>query len=130
MSKDWLENLEKHLPPGIDHAIKDTDHAIRDLALHIHLSHWHPISTVPCNRDVELRLVDEGQIVTLQFPCRQLNAGEWMNADLGTRIQIEPVEWRIWQHSKSPQAHRSPVQINDRSAVLHTDHRRIEQDSD
>jgi len=112
MSKDWINNLEKTLPPSADHTIKDADHALHDLALHIHLSHWHPISTAPCNQDVELRIVDEGKIVTLQFPCRLLNAGEWMNADLGTRIQIEPVEWRIWQHRKSPQPHSSPTQIN------------------
>ena len=101
-------------------AVKAADHAIHDLATHVHLSHWHPISTAPCNQDVELRLVDEGKIVTLPFPCRQLDAGKWMDADLGTRIKIEPIEWRVWQHSKSPQPHRSPVRISDRSARLRT----------
>jgi len=101
-------------------AAQAANHAIHDLATHVHLSHWHSISTAPCNQDVELRLVEEGKIVTLQFPCRQLNAGEWIDADLGTRIQIAPVEWRVWQKSKSPQPHRSPVQINNRSAMLHT----------
>src|SRR5450830_1622928 len=108
-------------------AAQAANHAIHDLATHVHLSHthvhlshWHSISTAPCNQDVELRLVEEGKIVTLQFPCRQLNAGEWIDADLGTRIQIAPVEWRVWQKSKSPQPHRLPVQINNRSAMLHT----------
>jgi hypothetical protein len=90
------------------------------------LSHWHPISTAPCNQDAELRVVDEGKVVTLQFPCLQLNVNGWMDVDLGTRIDIEPVEWRIWQHSKSPQPHRSPVHGNDKSALLHTDHPKIE----
>ncbi len=115
MSKDWLESLEKRLPEGVDQAI-------HDFALHVHLSHWHPISTAPCNRELELRIAEDGATRTLEFPCLQTNAGDWIDVDLGTRIVIDPVEWRIWQHPKSPESHQSPVDPKDRSALLHHDH--------
>jgi hypothetical protein len=129
MSKDWLETLEKHLSPSAGHAIEDADHAIHDLALHAHWSHWHPISTAPCNRDLELRISEQGKILTFEFPCLQTNAGDWINVDLGTRIELQPVEWRVWQHSNSPQPHHSKVNLNDRSALLHHDNRSTERDA-
>jgi len=119
MNRDWIENLESHLPPNIDHAIHEVDHAIRDFALRIRFSRWNLISTVPCNRVVELRINEGGEILALEFPCLQTNAGDWIDVDLGTRIELHPVEWRIWQHSKSPQPHYSPVTLNDRLALLH-----------
>jgi len=97
--------------------IEDANHAIRDFALHIHLHHWHPISTVPCNQDVELRIAEEGMISTLEFPCQLTNAGDWINVDLSTRIEIEPVEWRVWQHNKSSQPHHSQVSVKSRVAL-------------
>jgi hypothetical protein len=64
---------------------------------------WHPISTAPCNRGVELRVREGTAISTLEFPCRQTNAGDWINCDFGTPINIQPVEWRAWQHGHAPQ---------------------------
>jgi hypothetical protein len=69
------------------------------LPLHRHSHHWRPISTAPCNRDVELRVSKGTAISTLEFPCRQTNAGDWINGDLRTPIRVHPVEWRVWQHS-------------------------------
>jgi hypothetical protein len=69
------------------------------LALHRRAHHWRPISTAPCNRDVELRVTKGTAISALEFPCQQTNAGDWINGDLRTLIRIQPVEWRIWQHS-------------------------------
>ena len=76
MSKDWLESLECHLPSSVEHAAKDVDKATHDFALHVHLSHWHPISTAPCNQELELRIVENDEILTLEFPCLQTNVGE------------------------------------------------------
>jgi hypothetical protein len=76
---------------------------------------WHPISTAPCNRGVELRVREGSAISTLEFPCRQTNAGDWINCDFGTPINIQPVEWRAWQHGHSPQP-QSP-QINTRGPL-------------
>ena len=113
MKKTLSENLESYLPTSV--------------GVQIHLSHWHPISTAPCNQEAELRISEEGAILTLEFPCLQTNAGEWIDVDLGTRIDIKPVEWRIWRHSKSPQPHHSKIRPNDRSALLHHDNRCTEQ---
>ena len=118
MSFDWIEHIGTHLPPSVRRAIKDASQTIHDIALRVHFAHWHFITTAPCNQDLELRSVDEEKVETLPFPCRQTNFGEWINADLGSRIQIEPVEWRVWQKGKSRQPHRSPAHIWDRSALL------------
>jgi lipoprotein-anchoring transpeptidase ErfK/SrfK len=68
---------------------------------------WRPISTAPHNQDLELRVVDEDTSATVSFPCRRTNAGVWINADLGTRLQIEPIAWRLWQKARSLQPHTS-----------------------
>jgi hypothetical protein len=72
-------------------------------ALYFRSHPWHPISTAPCNRGVELRVREGTAISTLEFPCRQTNAGDWINCDFGTPINIQPVEWRAWQHGHAPQ---------------------------
>jgi len=68
---------------------------------------WRPISTAPHNQDLELRVVDEDTSATVSFPCRRTNAGVWINADLGTRLQIEPIARRLWQKARSLQPHTS-----------------------
>jgi hypothetical protein len=76
-------------------------------ALHFRSHPWHPISTAPCNRGIELRVREGTAVSTLEFPCRQTNAGDWINCDFGTPINIQPVEWRAWHgHSPQPQSLR------------------------
>jgi hypothetical protein len=87
------------------------------------LAHWHPISTAPCNRELELRISEDGKIITLEFPCLQTNAGAWINVDLGSQIELQAVEWRVWQRKKSPESHHSMFKPSDRSALLHHDPR-------
>jgi hypothetical protein len=113
MSKRWTENLEENISMSVDQAIKDADRAIHDFILHRHWSHWHPISTAPYNLDLELRVVAGGVTSTLEFPCRHTNAGEWINSDLGTPIQIQPAEWRVWQRGMSAPPHRSAPRATD-----------------
>jgi hypothetical protein len=124
MSNDWLDNLERYLPPAIEHAVKVADKAFRDFALQIHLTHWHPISTTPCNQELELHIAEGREILTLEFPCLQTNEGVWINVDLGAEIMIQPVEWRVWQRNKSPQPHHSRIKFSDRSTLFHH-HRKI-----
>ena len=119
ISTGWLESLESYLPPAIARAVKVADKAIRDFVLHIHLAHWHMISTAPCNQELELRFAESGEISILDFPCLQTNAGVWINVDLGAAIKIQPVEWRVWQRNKSPQPHHSRVKHSDRSVPFH-----------
>ena len=69
------------------------------LALPRHSHHWRPISTAPCNRDVELRVSEGTAASTLEFPCQLTSAGDWINGDLRTPIKVQPVEWRVWPQS-------------------------------
>ena len=119
MSKDWLEGIETNLPSDVGNAIRDANNAIQEIVLHRHLSHWRAISTVPYNQELELRIVENGQIVTLEFPCLKTNADAWINVDLGTEIKIQPVEWRVWHRDKSPESHHSKISPSDRSTLFH-----------
>jgi hypothetical protein len=87
---------------------------------------WHPISTAPCNRGVELRVREGRAISTLEFPCRQTNAGDWINCDFGTPINIQPVEWRAW-HGHSPQPQSLRVNTRGRLALPQRGHRSAKQ---
>jgi hypothetical protein len=92
-------------------------------ALHFRSHPWHPISTAPCNRGIELRVREGTAVSTLEFPCRQTNAGDWINWDFGTPINIQPVEWRAWQHGHSPQPQNPQVNSRGRLAMPHRGHR-------
>lgn len=91
-------------------------------AFHFRSHPWHPISTAPCNRGVELRVREGRAISTLEFPCRQTNAGDWINCDFGTPINIKPVEWRAW-HGHSPQPQSLRVNTRGRFAMPRRDQR-------
>jgi hypothetical protein len=73
------------------------------------VSRWRPVSTAPYNQDLELRVTEDGSLATMPFPCRHTNKDEWINVDLGVPLKIQPVEWRVWRQSKSPNAHRSSI---------------------
>ena len=103
------EHSEDYLPSAVAHVIENVEHKISDIALEFHLAHWHPISTAPCNQSLELRVAEGDDMVTVKFPCCRTNDNEWINADLGTQVHLQPVQWRIWQHSKSPHPHRSQM---------------------
>jgi hypothetical protein len=51
---------------------------------------------------LEIRALDEKGLVAIPFPCQRTNASDWINTDLGTRVCMRPVRWRIWQKAKSP----------------------------
>ena len=86
----------------------------------MHSSHWHPIATAPCNQILEVRVLETGVLSTLEFPCSKTNTESWIDADLGNRVMIEPVEWRLWHHKAPQQPHRAEMQLNGRSGIIHT----------
>lgn len=90
MNKGWLQRLGYRLP---------------------YPSQWRRISTAPYNRELELRTSDNGETVTLDFPCLRTREEAWINVDLGTEIKVQPVEWRIWQGEKSPKPHHSKIRL-------------------
>jgi hypothetical protein len=90
MNKGWLQRLGYRLP---------------------YPSQWRRISTAPYNRELELRTSDNGETVTLDFPCLRTREEAWINVDLGTETKVQPVEWRIWQGEKSPKPHHSKIRL-------------------
>jgi len=118
MTNESLEKLTKYLPARVSRTVETADKALRDFALHKKLSHWRPISTAPYNQQLELRFALGGKISTLEFPCLHTNADEWINVDLGSKFEIDPVEWRFWQHESSPEPHHSKLKPSDRSALF------------
>ena len=118
MKKNGNENAGGRFLSGVARVITKTSNAARAaITSHRRLSHWRPASTAPCNQDVELRVAEDSVVTTLPFPCRHTNGGEWINVDLGVRLQIEPVEWRAWQQSKSPHPHQSWIFALDEAAM-------------
>jgi hypothetical protein len=98
MRKGWLQRFENYLP---------------------YLSQWRLMSAAPYNRELELRITDNGETVTLKFPCLRTNEDAWINVDLGTEIKVQPVEWRVWQGGKSPGPHHSKIRLAARRALTH-----------
>ena len=92
----------------------------------LHGLRWRPISTAPHNRELEVRVTENGDDVTLEFPCLHTNTGAWINVDLGTEIKINPTEWRLWERSEPPLSHRVKINLKDRE-VLARRVRRTEQ---
>ncbi len=109
MSKTGIENLGEHLLSDVAAVIKEADRVVHAALERQHLSHWHPVSTAPYNQDLELRVIEDGMMATLPFPCRHTNAEEWINVDLGVTLRIKPVEWRAWLQGQSPHPHQSSI---------------------
>jgi hypothetical protein len=122
MRKKGIERFGEHPVSDVARAIQQTHHAVHTVLDHHRLSRWRPASTAPYNQDIELRVTEDGAITTMPFPCRHTNEDEWINVDLGVPLQIQPVEWRAWQQSKSPQPHQSSIFAPETSAS-----RRLEQ---
>ena len=109
MRSKVFEKFAEHLVSDVVRVISKTDETFHIAFEHHHLSRWYPASTAPYNQDLELRVAEDGRKTTMPFPCRHTNADEWINVDLGVPLKIEPLEWRAWQRSKSPQPHQSSI---------------------
>lgn len=101
MDANEQEKVEPTPSSRLARMFEATNRKIHDYLLRQHLSHWHPISTAPANHDLQLTVLDDTTAAILPFPCRRTNSGEWINADLGTSIDIQPVKWRAWQSSSA-----------------------------
>jgi hypothetical protein len=112
------KNMERYLSSHIAHPLTATSKAIKDFALSVRLSKWRLISTAPSNQELELRIMEDGKISVLEFPCLRTNTGTWINVDLGAEIKFQAVEWRVWQHDKAPQPHHSQIKLGGRHATL------------
>jgi len=77
------------------------------------------MSAAPYNQELELRITDNGESIILEFPCLRTNDDAWINVDLGTEIKVQPVGWRVWRGSKSPEPHHSKIRLAARRALTH-----------
>ena len=54
-----------------------------------------PIEKAPIDIDLCLFAQDDFGLYQIPFPCR-LEAGRWINANLGDAIRFTPVGWKPW----------------------------------
>jgi hypothetical protein len=101
MNANSQKRASRRSPAPLVDMIGAAERRIHDYLLHHHLTHWHPISTAPSNHDLELTVLDGAAAAILPFPCRRTNSGEWINADLGISIHIQPAKWRPWGRPKT-----------------------------
>lgn len=70
------------------------------------LMEWQPITSAPFDRDLELAVIEGGEISALVFPCRRVLRG-WVKAKTDMTVNVHPTHWREWDNSVSPLFGRS-----------------------
>jgi len=61
---------------------------------------WQPIESAPFDRDLEVAVLDAGEIHRLVFPCRRTLRG-WVTSSTAAPANIHPTHWRGWDASSS-----------------------------
>ncbi|MEI9924669.1 MAG: hypothetical protein WDN50_15070 [Bradyrhizobium sp.] len=56
---------------------------------------WHPISTAPFDRDLQLSVHERDEVHSLVFPCRRTENG-WVNSITKKPVFADPTHWREW----------------------------------
>jgi hypothetical protein len=64
------ESISEENRAGLGHPFKSAEKKLKDLVLHYHLAHWHPVTTAPCNQCLEIRVVDNNKVTALPFPTK------------------------------------------------------------
>jgi hypothetical protein len=59
-----------------------------------------PISTAPFDNDLELAVMEAGEMVALIVPSRRAIGG-WVEARTGNAIAVTPSHWRGWPRKSS-----------------------------
>ena len=62
---------------------------------------WQLITTAPFDRDLELAVIEGGEVSALVFPCRRVLRG-WVKAKTSASVNVHPTHWREWDYSVSP----------------------------
>jgi len=57
---------------------------------------WQPIDTAPFGQDLQLSVIENGEVHALVFPCRRSEGG-WLRGLTRQLISIRPTHWRHWQ---------------------------------
>jgi hypothetical protein len=56
---------------------------------------WLPVSIVPSDMDLEVGVMDRGNVHALIFPVRR-SGSDWLDASTKKLIDIAPTHWRKW----------------------------------
>ncbi len=57
---------------------------------------WQPISSAPMGSDLELSVIEKGEVHALAFACRRVQDG-WVRAATGEAVRVLPSHWRHWE---------------------------------
>jgi hypothetical protein len=60
---------------------------------------WLPISIAPSDSDLEVCVIDKGEVYALIFPCRKDGAA-WVDASTKQPVDIQPTHWRLWSDGR------------------------------
>ena len=56
---------------------------------------WQPIATAPFEAELELSVIENGEVHSLVFPCQRSGEG-WSDAHTSRIVPIHPSHWRYW----------------------------------
>jgi hypothetical protein len=59
------------------------------------LDGWKTISTAPFDRELELAVIDRGEVHPLVFPCRRILKG-WIKVETNQQVDVHSTHWREW----------------------------------
>jgi hypothetical protein len=61
---------------------------------------WIPIITAPFDRDLQLSVIEDGEVYALVFSCRR-TANGWIDAGSGYPVYVHPTHWRAWSEKEA-----------------------------
>jgi hypothetical protein len=61
----------------------------------IRMTDWYPIVTAPFDRDLQLAVIEKGEVHSLVFSCQRADGG-WANATTAQPVFVDPTHWREW----------------------------------
>jgi len=61
---------------------------------------WQPIATAPFDHDLQLSVIENGEVYALVFACRRTSEG-WVAAATNNVVVVRPTHWREWS-SEAP----------------------------
>jgi hypothetical protein len=60
---------------------------------------WRAITSAPFDQDIELSVIEDGEVHALLFACRRTARG-WANASANAAVSVRPTHWRPWSSGR------------------------------
>jgi hypothetical protein len=67
---------------------------------HLSMMEWQTATSAHFGRDLELAVINAGEVHALVFPCRRVLRG-WIKAQTKAPVRVRPTHWRKWEDSNS-----------------------------